>query len=157
METNSLYRKEKLTKCIVVLIWLIVSVMVSYFLTYEYMMPQDYSESIETYKSIAQELLNGKIEASEIPEDTNISFTDDNIKIENERYLYSITINRSDDKIVIAEETGDLIRIVLTVVIFAITFIVGLFTIVLTTFSIINDIFARKRNQLFKNNLEITK
>ena len=157
METNSLYRKEKLTKCIVVLIWLIVSVMVSYFLTYEYMMPQDYSESIETYKSIAQELLNGKIEASEIPEDTNISFTDDNIKIENERYLYSITINRSDDKIVIAEETGDLIRIVLTVVIFAITFIVGIFTIVLTTFSIINDIFARKRNQLFKNNLEITK
>ena len=127
METNSLYRKEKLTKCIVVLIWLIVSVMVSYFLTYEYMMPQDYSESIETYKSIAQELLNGKIEASEIPEDTNISFTDDNIKIENERYLYSITINRSDDKIVIAEETGDLIRIVLTVVIFAITFIVGLY------------------------------
>ena len=152
METNSLYRNKKLTKCIVVLIWLIASIMVSYFLTYKYMMPQNYSESIETYKNIAQELLNGKVEANKIPEDTNISFTEDDIKIENERYLYSVTINRSNDEIVINDEKGDLVRIVLTVIMFALVFIVGLFTIVLTTFSIINDIFARKSLNLLKRN-----
>lgn len=152
METNSLYRNKKLTKCIVVLIWLIASIMVSYFLTYKYMMPQNYSESIETYKNIAQELLNGKVEANKIPEDTNISFTEDDIKIENERYLYSVTINRSNDEIVINDEKGDLVRIVLTVIMFALVFIVGLFTIVLTTFSIINDIFARKSFNLLKRN-----
>lgn len=152
METNSLYRNKKLTKCIVVLIWLIASIMVSYFLTYKYMMPQNYSESIETYKSIAQELLNGKVEANKIPEDTNISFTEDDIKIENERYLYFVTINRSNDEIVINDEKGDLVRIVLTVIMFALVFIVGLFTIVFTTFSIINDIFARKSFNLLKRN-----
>lgn len=145
-----LCRREKQLKVLTVIIWILICIIFGLGI-YSSIRPQNYRNEISTYKEIAQEMVNGNIDLSAIPENTRITKKDNQIIMKNELSGYSITVEYDNEELAFEENTGSVGRMLCIILLPILLFLIGYGGIVEPIHKKIGKIFYANSKKLMVN------